>query len=383
MIVEVISVGTELLLGQIVNSNAAYIGRRLAEDGFDVNHQVAVGDNLGRLTDVIRTAVSRADAVVLTGGIGPTQDDMTREALCIVGEREMGRDEEHASWIVSRVRSQGREPAPNVVRMAEIPEGADALPNSNGVALGVAMQHEGTWMFAVPGVPVEMKAMFEEQVLPRLRIAAGEPATLRSRVLKCWGTGESDIAQVIGDLFATSNPSVAFLISDMEVKIRISAKAATEGDAMTLIAPIEAEVRARLGEAVFATDDETVEGIVVERLGVRGWTVATIEEATLGQVGGHLARAAGGSDIYAATVIPGSGAFGLTPRADVTLEVGPIGDDRSWGKRTTRPVRMAVHTPDTTRERVFDLGGDDERVRAFATLAALHMIRLAVTEQPK
>jgi len=380
LIVEVVSVGTELLLGQIVNSNAAYLGQRLAEDGFDVNHQVSVGDNLDRLTEVLRTAATRADAVVITGGIGPTQDDLTRDAMCVVGEREMVRDEEHAAWIISRVRAQGREPAPNVSRMADLPQGAESLPNANGTALGVAMEHHGTWLFAVPGVPVEMKTMFEEQVLPRLRVAAGEPATLHSRVLKCWGRGESDIADVLDDLFDSANPSVAFLISDMEVKVRISAKATDEREAMTLIDPIEKEVRARLGETVFATDDESIDGIVTDLLAARGWTVATIEEATLGLVGGRLARAGEGSGIHAATVVPGSGARGLNPRADVTLEVGPIGADRSIGKRTTRSVQMTVHTPSTTRERGFDFGGDDERVRTFAALAGLHFLRLVLAE---
>lgn len=379
MIVEVVSVGTELLLGQIVNSNAAFIGRRLAEDGFDVNHQVSVGDNLGRLTEVLRTAATRADAVIITGGIGPTQDDLTRDAMCAVAGREMKRDEKHAEWIVSRVRAQGREPAPNVVRMADIPDGAEALPNANGVALGVAMEHEGTWLFAVPGVPVEMATMLEEQVLPRLRVAAGEPATLFSRVLKCWGRGESDIAEMLDDLFATANPSVAFLISDMEVKVRISAKAADEREAVALIAPIEAQVRSRLGDTVFATDDETVDGILVAGLAARGWTVATIEQATLGQVGGRLVRATEGSDMFAATVVPGSGTRGLTPRADVTLEVGAIGV-RSDARHPTRPVQMTVRTPVTTLERVFEFGGDDERVRTFATIAGLHLIRLALDE---
>ena len=379
MIVEVVSVGTELLLGQIVNSNAAFIGRRLAEDGFDVNHQVSVGDNLGRLTDVLRTATARADAVVITGGIGPTQDDLTRDAMCALADREMERDEEHAAWIVSRVRAQGREPAPSVARMADLPEGAEPLPNTNGVALGVAMEHQGTWLFAVPGVPVEMATMFEEQVLPRLRVAAGEPATLQSRVLKCWGRGESDIAEELDDLFVTSNPSVAFLISDMEVKVRISAKAANGKEAMALIAPIESEVRTRLGDTVFATDDETVDVIVADQLTAKGWTVATIEHATLGQVGARLARATDGSGTYAATVIPGGGARGLTPHADVTLEIGPIGA-RTNGTSPTRSVQMTVRTPETTRERVFEFGGDDERVRTFATIAGLHLLRLALAE---
>lgn len=380
MIVEIVSVGTEILLGQIVNSNAAHIGRRLADEGFDVTHQVSVGDNLDRLVAVLRVASGRAAAVVITGGVGPTQDDLTREALCALDGRVMQRDEDHARWILRRIRSQGREPASNVLRMADLPEGAEGLPNANGAALGVAMQHEGTWLFAVPGVPVEMATMLDEQVLPRLRIAAGEPSTLRSRVLRCWGWGESDIAAALDDLFASQNPSVAFLISDMEVKVRISAKAANEATALGMIAPLETEVRARLGTRVFASDDETVEQLVIDRMTSLRWTIATIEEATLGQIGSRLARTAGGSNVHAATIVPGTGARGLTPAADVILEVGRIGGDYEAGTPPTRAVAMTVRTPETVSKRVFEFGGDDERVRAFATVAGLHLVRLALGE---
>jgi len=264
LIVEVIAVGTELLIGQIINSNGAYIGSRLAEEGFDAHFQVVVGDNLGRMVSAIELALDRADAVLLTGGIGPTQDDLTREALCRVGGREMTRDERHAAWIEDRIRSQRGTVNPTVLRMADVPEGAEGLPNANGVALGVAMEHHGKWLFAVPGVPVEMKTMLDEQVIPRLRSLTGDHTVLRSRVLRTWGMGESQVAELLDDLFVATNPSVAFLISDMEVKVRITAKAADEAGAEALIAPIDHEVRTRLGDAVFAVDEETVKGLVVD-----------------------------------------------------------------------------------------------------------------------
>ncbi|HSJ84613.1 MAG TPA: CinA family nicotinamide mononucleotide deamidase-related protein [Acidimicrobiia bacterium] len=380
MIVEVIAVGTELLIGQIVNSNAAVIGARLAEDGFDAHFQVTVGDNLDRLKSAIESALARSDAVVLTGGIGPTQDDLTREAMAAVAGRSMTRDEEHARWIEDRIRAQRGAVGDTVLRMADLPEGAEGLPNSNGAALGVALQHEGKWMFAIPGVPVEMSAMLEHEVIPRLRRLAGDSTVLRSRVLRTWGMGESRIADQLDDLFASTNPSVAFLISDMEVKVRISAKAADERAAETLIAPIETEVRDRLGDAVFAADDETVESILLHRLIDRGWKVATVEEATLGQVGARLA-AADTAEVFAGSIIVGDGAEVGRPEADVTLVVGSIGPDLDPGRRTTRRVEMRVATPDGETGRVFDFGGDDERVRSFATIAGLHLIRLAL-DQP-
>ena len=372
MIVEVIAVGTELLIGQIANTNATFIGARLAEEGFDAHYQVTVGDNLDRLVTAIGAGLARADALILTGGIGPTQDDLTREAMAQVARVAMARDEDHAVWIESRVRSQSGSVNPTVLRMADLPEGAEGLPNANGVALGVALEHEGKWMFAVPGVPVEMRAMLEAEVIPRLRRLAGEATVLRSRLLRTWGIGESRIAEALDDLFESANPSVAFLISDMEVKIRISAKAADAAAAAELIAPVEERIRDTLGEAVFGADDVTVERIVVEHLAARGWTVATREEATLGQVGARIA-------IIGERVFKGSAiGAGQPPAADVMLMVGPVGPDLDSGPRTTRQVQMEVITPAGVTTRLFDFGGDDERVRTFATIAGLHLVRVAL-----
>jgi nicotinamide-nucleotide amidase len=376
LIVEVIAVGTELLLGQITNSNAAAIGARLAEEGFDAHYQVTVGDNLDRLVAAIELALSRSDALLLTGGIGPTQDDLTREAMARVVGRSMTRDEAHAAWIERRIRAQSGTINPTVLRMADLPEGAEGLPNANGAALGVALQHGGKWMFAVPGVPVEMMAMLDGEVIPRLRSLAGDESVLRSRVLRAWGLGESRIAELLDDLFQSANPSVAFLISDMEVKIRISAKAADGPSAQRLIEPVEREVRARLGKVVFAADDDTVDTIVVGGLAQRDWRVATFEEATLGQVGARIALA--DPAVFAGSTIGGPSVTERTPNAEVLLTVGPIGPDLDPGPRTTRQVEMTVTTPMGDSSRVFDFGGDDERVRSFATIAGLHLIRLAL-----
>ena len=376
MIVEILAVGTELLLGDIVNSNAAVIGHRLGEEGFDIHYQVVVGDNLARVVEALRTAAGRSDAVVITGGIGPTQDDLTREALCALAGVAMTRDEAHASWIDTRIRAQGRDPSPSVLRMADLPAGAEGLPNVNGVALGVAIEHDGRWLFAMPGVPAEMVPMLDHEVMPRLRRLAGKPAALRSRVLHCWGLGESAIADKLDDLFASSNPSVAFLIRDMEVRVRITAKDEDERRALALIEPVESEVRTRLGDLVFAVDGETVERIVLDRLVAAGWTVATSEQATLGQVGARLAAADTGSAFLGGLIL-GTG-MDRSLQADVVLEVGPIGPDQTTGARTTRPVEMTVTTPHGELTRVFDFGGDDERLRSFATAAGLHLLRIAL-----
>ena len=376
---EVISVGTEILIGQIVNSNSAFIAARLADAGIDAHYQVVVGDNLDRLSAVIRTALGRSDAVILTGGIGPTQDDLTREALCRVTGRVMSRDSGHAAWIEDRLRSQGRVAGESVLRMADLPEGAEGMANANGAALGVALEYEGKWLFAVPGVPVEMMSMVEAEVLPRLHQRSGGEGVLRSRLLRIWGLGESEVADRLDDLFASTNPSVAFLIKDMEVQVRITAKAADAVIADTLIAPLEEEVRSRLREAVFGVEDETVESLILHGLSAHGWTLATVEEATLGQVGARIALADPTRSFFAGTVIVGIQTSKQTPPiADVVLTVGAPVEDGATGRRITRPVEIAVTTPNEKTMRVFEFGGDDERLRSFATIAGLHMVRIAV-----
>jgi nicotinamide-nucleotide amidase len=395
VIVEVIAVGTELLLGQIVNSNAAVIGARLADEGFDAHFQVTVGDNLERLAGVIRTAVERADAVILTGGIGPTQDDLTREALSAVTGRPIVRDAEHAESIRERLTRIRGYVAENTLRMADHPQGAETLPNRNGVALGIAMEHQGVWLFAMPGVPAEMTAMLDEQVLPRLRIASGEPAILRSRVLRTWGQGESQIAEALDDLYTSTNPSVAFLVSGAEVRVRISAKARNAAAAETMIAKVDDEVARRLGPAVFGRDDDTVEAIVVRELADRRWRIGTVEASTLGAVAATLASAdlqrrafAGGITVPSIAVDDDTDladrATGLlewgrsTLDSEVLVVVSEARGDQV-GPRSTQTLVVAVATPEETRTRVVGLLGDRARVREYAHDTALHLVRLAVT----
>ena len=392
MIVEVIAVGTELLIGQIINSNVAAIGSRLADEGFDAHYQVTVGDNLDRLADAIRTAVARADAVVMTGGIGPTQDDMTRDAICAVTGSEMLRDEAHAAKIKDRLMKARGYVAENTLRMADYPAGSEPLPNRKGVALGVAMELDGKWIFAMPGVPSEMIPMLEEEIMPRLREASGEPSVLKSRVIRTWGYGESQVAEILDDLYDSSNPSVAFLINAAEVRIRVSAKAEVEAVADEMIAGVEATIVERLGEAIFAYDDDVIETIVVALLADRGWTIATVEASTLGMVATEIAATPGGADVFAGGHVVAAGeppadveqrALDLlekAPPADVAVAVSEIsaGADAA-GDTSSRLVGVAVRTPEGTQARTVGLLGDDERARRFSVPGALHAVRLAVS----
>ena len=249
VIAEVVSVGTELLIGEIQNSNATFIGRRLAEVGYDAHHQVTVGDNLERIIDVLRTACDRADVVIVTGGIGPTQDDLTKEAMCELAGVTMSRDSAHASLIHDRVMERRGVVLDNVLRMADLPTGAEALPNVNGLALGSALECRDAWVFVLPGVPQEMERMLDEQVMPRLEALSGSE-TLRSMVVRTHGLGESEVADRLDALFASHNPSIAFRIADSEVLVRITAKAASVEVADSMLAEMDAKVRALLHDAV-------------------------------------------------------------------------------------------------------------------------------------
>jgi nicotinamide-nucleotide amidase len=249
MIGELVSVGTELLIGDIVNSNAAVIAQRLAAAGLDAHHQVTVGDNLGRLTEVLRTAGQRADVVVVTGGIGPTRDDLTKEALCELAGVAMTRVEDHAAKIHDRVMQRRGVVLDSVLRMADLPAGATALPNGNGLALGAELEVGGTVFFLLPGVPQEMSLMLDDHVVPRLHALTGGEA-MRSAVVRTQGLGESEVAHRLDDLFASRNPSIAFRITDSEVHVRVTAKAASVEAADALVARMRAQVSARLGDAL-------------------------------------------------------------------------------------------------------------------------------------
>ena len=407
MIVEVIAVGTELLLGEIVNTNASHIGSRVADLGLDAHYQQTVGDNLARMTAAIELAMSRADAVIVTGGIGPTQDDITREAICAATGRAMVFSEQYADDLRRRYEQWSRTMPESNLRQAQHPEGAELLPNPRGTAPGIALDHAGTLLFAVPGVPAEMHLLLDDHVLPRIREAAGIESVLVSRIIRTWGRGESSVAEQLGDLFdATTNPSLAFLASTGEIKVRITAKASTVEEAEALIAPVQSEVVERLGSLVFGVDAEEIEQVVLALARERGWTIGTAESATAGLVAGRITSVPGSSDVFRGGVVSyaedlkrelldvdadtirrgvvseeTAEAMALGARAllgvDVAVAVtgfaGPEAGDEPAGTMV-----IAVATPEDCRSRTLRLPGDRERVRAYSVTAALQLLRLAM-----
>ncbi len=409
MKVEVIAVGTELLLGQIVNGNAAEIGRRLAEAGLDHYHQAVVGDNLVRASAAISQALGRAEAVIVTGGLGPTQDDITREAICAAAGVEMAFSEEFAEHLRDWwARRRGREMPASNLRQAQHPQGAVLIANAKGTAPGLRLRVGDSWVFALPGVPQEMLPMLEGEVIPFLVARAGGTGVLASRIIRCWGESESGIAERLGDLFETSvNPTVAFLASSAEIKVRLTARAGTREEADALLDPMEAEVRRRLGRTVFAVGEETIEELVLRLCGERGWSLGTAESATGGMVAQRLTSVPGSSRVFVGSVVayaPATktallgvpsgliedegvvseevalamaegGAASL--RAEVVAAVtGSAGPEPGGAPVGTMVV--AVRTPEGAAARTFRMPADRERARAFTATAALQAVRLAV-----
>ncbi len=262
---EIVAVGTELLLGQIVDTNSAHIARLLTTIGLDVRHKSTVGDNLERLKATLRTALSRADFVITTGGIGPTLDDLTRDAVAEVTGRPLVFQPHLFEQIEHFFTRLGRSAGENNRRQAYIPEGAIPIENPVGTAPGFIVEEQGRAIISVPGVPHEMRHFMEHSVLPYLRAKLGITEVIVSRVLKTVGIGESLVDERLKDLIAAGqNPTIGLLAHTQigEVHVRLTAKAAAEDEARTLIAALEAAVRDRLQEFIFGIDEETYEGVL-------------------------------------------------------------------------------------------------------------------------
>jgi nicotinamide-nucleotide amidase len=303
--VETVAVGTELLLGQITDTNAQWMGERLAAIGADVLHHDVVGDNLDRIVETLRLAASRADVVLVCGGLGPTEDDITRDAIAVVADRPLVFHDELEAMLrekFTRWSSAGAMPESNL-RQAYVPEGARWIVPDRGTAPGLIVDlADDVPVYAMPGVPDEMREMMEGTVLPELRARAG--GAIVSRVLRVAGMGESAVAERLADLFAASaNPSVAYLASMGEVKVRLTAKAATADEASSLLAPLAEEVAIRLGDVVFTTEDGSLEQVVVRLLGERGVSLACAESLTGGGVGERLTSVAGASASFRGSAV--------------------------------------------------------------------------------
>jgi competence/damage-inducible protein CinA-like protein len=305
MAVEIITIGTELLLGDIVDSNSQYIARALREAGIDVHWITTVGDNPERITRAVRLALSRAEGVITTGGLGPTVDDPTREAVARAADRPLEFRPELWQEIQDRMARWARATPETNRRQAYMPQGAAPIANPVGTAPGFILEHGQSCVLTLPGVPREMQHMLGETVIPYLSRRLGVRAMFRSRVLHVAGIGEAAIDEKIGDFEALSNPTVGLAAHNGIIDVRITAKGEDESQMRADIERLEAEIRQRLPEAVFGADEQTLEGVALAMAGEAGLCSASVEWGAGGKLAGRLA-AAGRPEVYAGgLMLPG------------------------------------------------------------------------------
>jgi len=298
MTAEIISVGTELLLGNIVNTNAVYLAQQCASLGLSVYYQSVVGDNAGRLRDAIRQAMERSDVIFLGGGLGPTEDDLTKETVAEVLGRPLYEDARSRRRIEEFFERIGRVATENNWKQALAPEGAIILDNDNGSAPGLIVEENGKILILLPGPPNEMIPLFESRVYPYLR--EKDPQVIVSKMLKVCSVGESRAEMQVKDLIHKyTNPTIATYAKTGEVDIRVTAKAESEEAAQTLLEPAVEELKARFGRNVFTTEEsESLEDVVVGLLKKNNLTITTAESCTGGLIAGKLVNVSGASDVF-------------------------------------------------------------------------------------
>jgi len=309
---DVLAVGTELLLGQIIDSNSAWMGGELAASGIDSLVQVKVGDNVARIEAQLRRMLDDADAVIMCGGLGPTHDDLTRDAIAGVMGVELVEDPAIVDVIRTMFESRGRTMAASNRRQAQVPVGATIIAQTRGTAPGlicpVSIDGVDKVVYAVPGVPHEMRDMVERAIIPDLLARSGESAVIVSRVMRTWGESESSLNErldpIIAELETPDTPTLAFLASGWNgLKVRLTAKAPSLDECEAQLDVWEARVRAEIGELIFGVDDDTMESVVLDLCRQRGLTLAVAESVTGGLVGGRLTEIPGSSDVFRGGIV--------------------------------------------------------------------------------
>ncbi len=418
---EVVAVGTELLLGDVVDTNSAWIGQRLALAGVDSHFQTRVGDNVGRIVVALQVALERSEAVLVCGGLGPTHDDVTRTALAELMGAELVRDEEVLDRIRAMFESRGRPMALTNEAQADVPAGATVIEQRRGTAPGLicpvgAPASDGRSaqvVYAVPGVPHEMTEMVTRAVIPDLRARLGERAAIVSRVLRTWGESESTLAERVRPrveaLEVAGNPTIAFLASGMEgIKLRITAKAASPDGACALIDAEETELRAILGHQVFGIDDEAMEAAIGELMGARGLTLGLAESMTGGLIASRCSEVPGSSswfrggvvsyasqvkfdllDVPKGPVVSSTAAMAMASgarealEADIGLSVTGVAGPEEQDGMPVGTVFVGLAIDDDVDFVHLRLAGDRTSIREMATISALDRVRLRLLAQAR
>jgi competence/damage-inducible protein CinA-like protein len=290
---EIITIGTEILLGEILDTNARYLAKTLREAGIDLYRKTTVGDNAVRIAQAIRQAMERSDIIITTGGLGPTVDDPTREAVALALGVENEFRPDLWEQIQARFQRFGRIPTENNRKQAYVPQGALAVENPVGTAPSFIVENANQAILALPGVPREMEYLMQHAILPYLRQRFQLTAVIKTRTLHTAGVGESQIDDRIDDLERLSNPSVGLAAHSGQVDVRITVKADSEARANDLMLPVEAELRQRLGSWIYGADEETLEQVALRQVQLKGWTLAVVEAGLNGELVRRLVAAKG------------------------------------------------------------------------------------------
>jgi len=412
MIVELICVGTELLLGNIVNTNAAYLSEKCAEAGLSCFYQTVVGDNEKRLTETVKTAMSRADIIILSGGLGPTQDDLTKEVVAELLKLRLIMDDDSKDRIQEIFEKRNLEITVNNWKQALVPEGCIVLANENGTAPGIIVKEDNKSIILLPGPPNELVPMFEEKVVPYLKTL--ETSVIYSRTVKICGLGESKAETMVKDLIdAQDNPSIAPYAKTGEVHFRVTAKADSEKEAHKIVSPVVNELRARFGDSVYTTDPEiTLEMSVISLLKEHDMSLAIAESCTGGLLSARLVNVEGASRVFKTGIITYSNKskrkllgvkksildeFGAVSeqtaekmakgilkqtQADVSIAVtGIAGPSGGSPEKPVGLVFIACCVKGTTTVKKYNFSGNRAKIRESAVAAAITLLRKCVLKE--
>ena len=381
------------------------MGEHLARAGIDSHFQTKVGDNLERIVSSIRLGLERSHAVILCGGLGPTQDDITREAIADIMGVGLVRREEIGEHIRAMFAARGRDMPDNNLRQADVPEGATVIPQMPGTAPGLVCPVGEKVVYAVPGVPHEMREMLSGTVIPDLQRRAGLTAVIKSRVLRTWGQSESGLAEMLADridaLDKLGNPTLAFQASGIEgIKVRITAKAGSAAEAESIIAGEESGLRALLGDLVFGVDEQTMESVVLDLLRDRGLSLGVAESLTGGLMGARFTSVPGASDVFRGGIVSYASEvkFSLlgVPEgpvvsaeaaqamaagacralgADVALATTGVAGPAEQEGQPVGTVFLGLSMDGATEAQQVQLPGDRQRIRQYAVISAVNLLR--------
>ena len=369
---EIITIGTEILLGEIVDTNTRYIARTLRGMGVDLYRTITIGDNVERIAEAIRHSMERAEIVITTGGLGPTVDDPTREAVAKAVGVETEFREDLWAQVVSVISRYGRKPSENQKRQAYVPRGAIGIPNPVGTAPCFIVETERNAVASLPGVPNEMEHILHESIIPYLQNRFQLNEIIKIRVLHCSGLGEGMIDEKIADLETLSNPTVGLAAHTGVVDIRIASKAKNEAEADAMIAQIEKQVQERLGDAVFGADEDRLEDVVLNIVAKRGWTLVGVESGLDGLLARKIPHAVSVAGLSADSLMAALRAARAESSADAGIGVSMHLEERS--------ADLALITPSGEKQHHISYGGPPRSLARWSVNLALDWLRRRAME---